>query len=79
MDVYGGRARCYRRIPSVEHYVIASSGKPQMTWFSRLDDGRWLFGAAEGLQAEAQLVSISTTLNLAEIYDGVFTADQPPA
>lgn len=78
-QVYGQRARCYRQIPSVEHYVIASSDKPQVAWFSRLNDGRWLFGTAEDLQAEIRLESLNVVLSMAEIYEGVFTADEASA
>lgn len=78
-DVYSGRARCYRSIPSVRHYVIASLDRPQIASFSRLDERQWLYGVAENLQGEVHLQSLGVSLKLAEIYEGVFTADQPSA
>jgi hypothetical protein len=78
-DVYSGRARCYRSIPSVRHYVIASLDRPQIASFSRLDERQWLYGVAENLQDEVHLQSLGVSLKLAEIYDGVFTADEQSA
>jgi hypothetical protein len=69
------RARCYRSIPSLENYVIVRADTPQITWFSRLDEKQWLFGAADDVKAVARLESPSLTLELAEIYEGVLAAD----
>jgi hypothetical protein len=74
-ELYSRRARCYRAIPSVQNYVVARANKPQITWFTRLGEGRWLFGAADDIRASARLEAPPVMLTLAEIYDGLFTVD----
>jgi hypothetical protein len=73
---YAKRARRYRSIPSLESYVIARSDTPQIAWFTRYGERQWLFGAADDIGASARLETPPVTLRLAEIYEGVFAADQ---
>jgi len=73
-DWYTRRADCYRAIPSLQNYVIVRTEKPQITWFTRIDERQWLFGAADDISASASLETPPVTLKLAEVYEGVFTA-----
>lgn len=74
-DGYSRRADCYRAIPSLQNYLIVRTEKPQITWFSRVGERQWLFGAADDVDASARLEMPPVTLKLAELYEGVLTAD----
>lgn len=71
---HGNKWANYRRIPSLQEYVLISQDAPRLERFVR-QGGFWLYGEVEGLDAEVLLTSVGATLKLAEIYEGVFTAD----
>ncbi len=74
-DGYSRRGQCYRAIPSLQNYVIALRDKAQITWYSRLSERQWLFGAADDIHASAILETPPVTLSLSEVYEGVLAAD----
>lgn len=61
----------YRRIDSLQEYLLASPVVPRVEWFARREGGTWLFAEAAGLAAAADLPSIGCTLPLAEVYEKV--------
>jgi Uma2 family endonuclease len=73
---HGNKWANYRRIPSLQEYVLLSQDVPRLERFVRQGDGFWLFSEIEGLEAEVSLNSIGVTLKLAEVYEGVLAADE---
>lgn len=69
----------YRRISSLQDYLLVSQDRVRVQHYTRRGDTFWLFNAVEGLEAEVHLESLDVSLGLADIYEGVFTADQPSA
>ena len=67
----GGKFDSYRQIDSLREYVMVSWDEPRVETFLRKEDGTWVFAAAVGLTAVAQLNSIRVELPLSEVYRGV--------
>jgi Uma2 family endonuclease len=64
------KARTYRKIPSVEEYVIAAQSSSQLTIFRRAEN--WVAELVNGPEAVAEFRSLGVSIPLAEIYEGVF-------
>lgn len=71
---HGKKWESYRRVSSLRDYLMVWHDQARVEWYSR-QGAFWRFGEVEGLQEEMQLESIGAALRLAEVYDGVFTAD----
>ena len=65
----------YRRVDSLDEYVIASQKRPEVTIYRRAD--RWRPEISMGLRAEAEFRSFGVSVSLAEIYEGVVFAATP--
>jgi Uma2 family endonuclease len=69
----------YRRIPSLETYVLVAQERAHIEKFERRPDGQWLLSEASDLTGTLPLPSIGCTLVLAEVYDNVsFPPPAPP-
>lgn len=58
----------YQQIESLRDYVLIEQDMPFVQVFSRDDQGRWVWSAAEGMEATLALPSIGCGLPLAEVY-----------
>lgn len=67
----GRKAWHYRRVDSIQEYVIVSQDQPLVERHRRQGDGEWLVSELRGADASLQLGSVGCTLALTEIYDGV--------
>ncbi|WP_425618828.1 Uma2 family endonuclease [Anatilimnocola sp. NA78] len=67
----------YRKIPSLQEYVLISQHEALIEKFTRDVNDEWKFTDAVGLEATLNFHSIACELTLAEIYDGVEL--DPPA
>lgn len=67
----GKKFEHYRRIDSLQEYVLVSPTEPRVERFLRQEGGTWLFSEAAGLEATADLPSIGCALPLAEVYEKV--------
>jgi Uma2 family endonuclease len=67
----GRKSWAYRRLPSLQDYVLVSQEEPRVEHWRRGPDGAWLVSDIDGLQATLKLVSIGAELPLAEIYEQV--------
>jgi Uma2 family endonuclease len=67
----GDKFEGYRRLESLQGYVLIAQDRPHVEDYTRLGDGRWVLAEAGGLEAEIALSSIRCTIRLSEIYDGV--------
>jgi len=61
----------YRRIESLEEYIVIAQDEPRVEQFVRQAEGHWLLSEASGLEQTLLLPSISGTLSLADVYDRV--------
>lgn len=67
----GGKFAIYRRLPSLEEYVLVSQDQPLVEAFSRQPDGRWVLSETEGLDAEVVFAALGCRVAMREIYDKV--------
>jgi Uma2 family endonuclease len=67
----GRKFDLYRQIPSLQEYVLVSQDEPLVETFLREAHGAWLFNPWKGLDKSVELKSISISVPLAEIYEGL--------
>ena len=67
----GSKSGHYRKLESLQEYLLVSQTKPHVEHYSRHPDHRWLLSEAEALQSEIRLSSVECVLPLSEIYDKV--------
>jgi Uma2 family endonuclease len=58
----------YRRVESLEEYVLVTQSEPRVEVFSRQPDGSWLLKEYSGMDSSCICKSIDCTIPLAEIY-----------
>lgn len=74
----GAKFAQFRRLPSLQEYVVVSQTEFLVEQFVRQADGNWLFLEASGEAASVSLPTLAVTLPLSEIYDRVeFTPSVP--
>ncbi len=61
----------YRRIDSLQEYVLVAQQEPHVEHFARQVDGGWLLTEATGLDASIALPAIDCQLRLADVYHKV--------
>ncbi|HEY7771204.1 Uma2 family endonuclease [Longimicrobium sp.] len=71
----GRKWQGYRSIASLQEYLLVAEDAPRVERFTRHGEHFWLYGETTGLDGEIQLESLNVTLKLADIYDGVLSAD----
>ncbi len=59
----------YRRLDSLQEYILVSQDTPQVEQYIRQDDDTWKFTFAEGL--DGSITVLGVTLLLTEVYDRV--------
>ena len=62
------KAPLYRKVESLQEYLLVSQHEPHVERYTRQPNGEWLFQEADGLDASIQLTSLGVTLKLSEIY-----------
>ncbi|HEX2205322.1 MAG TPA: Uma2 family endonuclease [Longimicrobium sp.] len=68
----------YRRIPSLQDYLLVAQDEPRVERYTRQEGGMWLFSETVGMDGSVRLESIGTTLSLAETYRGVLSPGGEP-
>ena len=68
---HGAKFALYRRVPSLEDYVMIAQDQPSVEVFHKTVDGGWLLNTYEGLEAVARIDSLRIALPLAELYEGM--------
>jgi Uma2 family endonuclease len=61
----------YRKLESLQEYVMVSQDRPEVEVYFRGEEGRWVLSPYFGLESIARLQSLEIDLPLAEIYAGV--------
>jgi Uma2 family endonuclease len=67
----GNKSMQYRRLASLEEYLLISQDRIQVEHYQRQPGGQWLLSEAGELHQTVALPSVSCVLALAEIYDKV--------
>lgn len=73
----GAKFAHYRRLPSLQEYLLAAQDRPNVERYVRQGDG-WLLSEAIGLHGTVHLAAIDCELALREIYDKVQVPDISP-
>lgn len=68
----------YRRIPSLQDYLLVAQEEPRVERYTRREGGMWLFSETVGMDASVRLESIGVTLSLAEVYRNVLSPGGEP-
>ena len=63
-----GKFARYRQVDSLREYVLVAQDEMSIEWYTRRDDGEWVYHAATGPDGALHLHSLDVTLALAEIY-----------
>ena len=66
----------YRKIPSLQDYLMIAQSTHRLEHYRRQPDGRWLLTESTSLDDSIDLPSIQCNLALAEIYDKVEVGDE---
>jgi len=64
----GAKFELYRRIPSLQEYLMIHQAKPLVEHYTRQAAGNWLLSEAAGLDATLTLPSLNIEIALGEIF-----------
>ena len=67
----GPKANSYKRIDSVEHYVLISQDQPTVECYSRQSDGEFLPRRVDGTGEELEFPDLGWNLKLTDLYRSV--------
>ncbi len=67
----GEKFQHYRRIPSLQEYLLVSQRRPRLEHFQRRPQDEWTLRTAEEQTATLALPSLQITLELQEVFAGV--------
>lgn len=67
----GAKFAQFRRLPSLQEYVLVSQTEFLVEQFVRQSDRNWLFLESYGEAASVSLLTLAVTLPLSEIYDRI--------
>jgi Uma2 family endonuclease len=74
----GKKANHYRRIESLQEYVLVAHDEPRLEHYRRNDDGSWTLTEASGLDQALHLPALGIALPLRDVYDKVdFSQPEP--
>jgi Uma2 family endonuclease len=68
----GRKAKHYRRIESLEEYLLVAQHEPRIEQYRRQGEREWVFTEAFGLEERVELTSIACELALIDVYQRVF-------
>ena len=68
---HGAKFELYRRLASVEEYVLISQSSPMAEVFTKRSEHAWSLTIIDALDQPVRLQSIGIEFPLAELYDGV--------
>lgn len=71
----GDKSSHYKRIPSLQEYVLVAQRKPVIERLVRQEAGSWIVTEFTGLDAILEFASVAARVPLAEIYRGVTFPD----
>ncbi len=71
----GSKSNQYRKIDSLQEYVLVSQTVPQVEVYQRLPEGGWKLIESADMAASFTLASVSITIPLSEVYQRVVFPD----
>ena len=72
----GMKFQSYRKLSSLQEYILISQDSPRIEHYRLQDDGTWGLIDAEGIDAIIELDAVGCTLSLTDVYEKViFTND----
>lgn len=63
-----GKFARYRLVPALREYLLVSQDDQCIEWYTRREDGEWVYHAATGPDAVCHLASLDIDLPLADVY-----------
>jgi Uma2 family endonuclease len=76
---HGRKWESYRGIASLQHYLLVAQDKARVEQYTRHGEHFWHYNETLGLDATVRFEPLDVSLALAEIYEGVLTADEQSA
>jgi Uma2 family endonuclease len=73
----GDKFEHYRKIPSLQEYVLVAQNRPLVHRYVRQADGDWRLTAFDDLSQALELASVPVRVPLAEVYRGVTFPETP--
>lgn len=67
----GGKFQRYRRLDSLQEYVLISQDSQRIEVYHRLPDDRWILSDTHEVNSAISLESVGCTLALADVYEKV--------
>ena len=64
----GGKFAGYKRVESLQEYLLVSQDAMRVEWFTRREDGSWLYREAAGPEGVVRLEKLGVSLALGRIY-----------
>ena len=64
----GAKFAHYRRLQSLQEYIVVTAGEERIEHFCRQDGGTWLLTEVSGVDAAVELPVLGVSLPLAEVY-----------
>jgi Uma2 family endonuclease len=68
---HGRKWEPYRRLRSLQEYLLIAQDRPHLERYRPHGDGVWLFDETDGIEATLALDAIECTLTSREVYEGV--------
>ena len=68
----GRKAEHYRRIDSLQEYLLVDQKEPRIERYRRHGEREWMLTEVVGLEDDVDLASIGCRLDLRDVYDRVF-------
>jgi len=64
----GKKSSHYRRLPSLQEYLLVSQDEPHIEHYARQDNDHWLLTEATGTDTNIELPALQATVELSEVY-----------
>lgn len=73
----GKKFEHYRRLPSLQHYILVAQNRCHIEKYTRTTDGQWLLWETSQPSDTLHIESIDCSLIVSDIYERVSFADEP--
>ena len=67
----GGKFVSYRKLDSLQHYILVSQDKMMIEHYYRQSDGTWLLSILENEGLSLSITAIDCQLNMVDVYEKV--------
>ena len=74
-DDRGWKSEHYRRIPSLQEYLLVPQDEPRVERYRRQGEREWLLTEVVGLDESVELASVGCRLGMGDVYERVVAAE----